>query len=157
MKHHANFEPFLSLWPWAQHSNAMSSIDNPAYDDVQKIKGWLQKDQWFRRFSIWAFTSTVTLTFKTQKPTCLHDTLALVDASTCQVWWWERFSGLEEFVRTNSYWHFEVSLWPWPWTQQSTFLSQDKPRLVEKGSAVQKLNEWMNFFLYKARNNFHTK
>ena len=31
------------------------------------------------------------------------------------------FSGSEDITWTNIHWHFEILLWPCPWTQQSTF------------------------------------
>ena len=33
----------------------------------------------------------------------------------------KRFSESEDMIRTNIHWHFEILLWPCPWTQQSTF------------------------------------
>ena len=31
------------------------------------------------------------------------------------------FSDLENIIWTNIHWHFEILLWPWPWTQWSNF------------------------------------
>ena len=61
----------------------------------------------------------------------------------------ERFGGLEDMIWTNSHWHFEPSLWPWPWTQKSFFFIRHSglwwciigQSLVAKESAVQSSSE----------------
>ena len=35
----------------------------------------------------------------------------------------KRFSDSENIIWTNIHWHFEILLWPWPWTQHSIFSS----------------------------------
>ena len=56
----------------------------------------------------------------------------------------EMFCGSEDIVWTNIHWHFEPSLLPWPWRQQSHFSKGHsslwcctiKPSLVANGPAV---------------------
>ena len=61
---------------------------------------------------------------------------------------------LSDIVRTKIYWHFEHSLWPWPWIQNQIFwqdaLAYDdicsKKVLVVKGSAVQNIQSKNTYF-----------
>ena len=60
------------------------------------------------------------------------------------------FSGSENIVWTNIQWHFETATWPWPWTQQSTFLTRHSGlwwctiilSLVEEGQQFKMLIIW---------------
>ena len=64
------------------------------------------------------------------------------------------FRDSEDISRTNIDWHFEPSLWPWPWTQQSNFLTRYSSlwwytislSLVAKRSAVQKIQPKLSYF-----------
>ena len=67
-------------------------------------------------FIIW--TITVTLTLKTANKS-FHVTLQLM------IWWSlnihtgnERFSGSDDIGWTNTHWHIEPLLWPWPQRKQ---------------------------------------
>ena len=65
----------------------------------------------------------------------------------------KRFTGSDDICQTNIHRHFEPPLWPWPWTQQSNFLTRYsslwwqtiKLSLVAKRSAVQKIQQKQSY------------
>ena len=103
--------------------------------------------------SLWPWPSRQ----KTSLSILAHD-----DASLCQVWllffFFFKFSNSEDIVQTNIRQHFEVSLWPWHWTQQSKFFTWHsstwdctiKPCLIVKESAVQKKQWKQSYSDYKS-------
>ena len=122
MNIHWNFEPFLWLWPLTQWSIPVFLQANPAYDDVPSNQVQLQKEKQFRSYIRKSYFCYV----------ILHCDLDLEDIKSIfskDTWLMmmhhhtkfggKRFSSSKYIVWTNIQWHFEVLLWPWPWTQQS--------------------------------------
>ena len=66
----------------------------------------------------WSFT--VTLTLKTANKS-FWKTIWLMMLHQHIKFGSKRFSVSENIIWTNIHWHFEILLWPWLWTQQSSF------------------------------------
>ena len=62
---------------------------------------------------IWSFT--VTLTLKTANKS-FWKTIWLITMHHQTKFGSKRFSNSKEITCTNIHWHFEILLWPWPWT-----------------------------------------
>ena len=63
---------------------------------------------------------TVTLTLKTANQS-FWKTIWLMMMHHHTKFGSKRFNESENIVWTNIHWHFEILMWPWPWTQQSNF------------------------------------
>ena len=69
---------------------------------------------------------------------------------------YKRLKSLKDSAYTNIHLHFEPLLWPWPWTQQFSFLTQHsslwwytiKLSLVAKGLAFHKIQKEQSYFDY---------
>ena len=90
---------------------------------------------------IWVLAMTLTLKVKSQ---FFHMTLLLMIIHYHTKFGSKMFCSSEDTVLTNIHWHFEPSLLPWPWIQQSNFFTEYsslwwctmKPGLAESGSAI---------------------
>ena len=69
-----------------------------------------------------AQTLIVTLTLKFAHQS-FYITLRLIMVHHHTRFGCKKFGGSGDIVRTNIHWHFELSLWPWLWAHQSSFLT----------------------------------
>ena len=120
LDNHWHFDPSLWPRPWMPQSFYFSQ-NTLAYNDVLSEQVWLLKNQQFRRYSRKSY-------FDDMSP---HWDPYLYDSKQflfCITLWLmmlhhhikfgnKTFWGSEDIIQTNIHWHFELSLWPWTWTQ----------------------------------------
>ena len=114
----------LTCWTFAVTLTLNAAIpffqqDTLAYDAVLSNQVSLQINQQVRRhnrnshiFIIWALAVTLTLT-TVNKFFCMKLWPIMLHYHTR--FGSKMFCGSEDITRTNIHWHFEPSLWPWPW------------------------------------------
>ena len=64
---------------------------------------------------------TVTLTLKTANQSFWKTIWIIMMSQITTKFGCKGFSDSEHIIWANIHWHFEILLWPWPWTQQSNF------------------------------------
>ena len=117
-----NSKPLLWPWPWAQHSNAVFSQDNPAYDNVPSNQSSVAKRSVVQIYSRKSYFGNMSLhsdlNLEDSKAIFfpffffLHDTLVHDGASPYQVWW----ETIQLFRRSCpdkhslTFWSFPVTL-----------------------------------------------
>ena len=138
MNIHWHFEAFLWPWPRTQQSNPIDSQDYPAYVNVPSSQVQLQNDSDGILESHILIYDPSLWPWPWRQQTNHSEWLWLMMTHRHTTFGSLSFSGSENFVLTFNWHskfclvvtvillsyqpccdHFEVLLWPWPWTQQS--------------------------------------